>query len=142
MTNGADEGQDLFIKLEFKGASHRMERVKVFVSLTAACLFAVCGVSASAGAQKKGAASQAERGRAVYEARCVRCHGADGAGNTRMADIVEPPDLTDPAWQRRRSNARMIASVTNGLGQMPAFKRKLSRQEIAAAVAYVRTLKR
>jgi len=59
-----------------------------------------------------------------------------------MAEIVEPPDMTDAAWQRRRSNARMIASVTNGRGQMPAFKKKLTRQEIAAAVAYVRTLKR
>ena len=119
-----------------------MERVKVFVSLTAACLFAVCGVSASAGAQKRAAASQAERGRAVYEARCTRCHGADGAGRTRMAEIVEPPDMSDPEWQGRRSDARMIASVANGRGQMPAFKKKLSRQEIAAAVAYVRTLKR
>ena len=42
----------------------------------------------------------------------------------------------------RRGTARMIASVTNGRGEMPAFKRKLSRQDIAAAVAYVRTLKR
>jgi mono/diheme cytochrome c family protein len=117
--------------------------MKVVLSSAAACLFAVCGVSALAGAQKKSAGqSQAERGRAVYEARCVRCHGADGAGRTRMADIVEPPDMTDPAWQRRRSDARMIASVANGLGQMPAFKKRLTRQEIAAAVAYVRTLKR
>ena len=50
--------------------------------------------------------------------------------------------MTDPAWQRQRSNARMIASVSNGRGQMPAFKKRLTRQEIAAAVAYVRTLSR
>src|SRR2546421_9398785 len=43
-------------------------------------------------------------------------------------------DLTDAAWQSRRGTARMIASVTNGRGEMPAFKRTLSRQEIAAAV--------
>jgi mono/diheme cytochrome c family protein len=121
-----------------------MKRVKVFLSVTTACLFAayaaVSGVSAAAGA--RAGQSQAERGRAVYEARCTRCHGADGAGRTRMAEIVEPPDMTDPAWQRRRSAARMIASVSNGRGQMPAFKKKLTRQEIAAAVAYVRTLGR
>ena len=118
-----------------------MKRTKLFLPLSVFML--VAGVAASgAGAQKKGAASQAERGRAVYEARCVRCHGADGAGNTRMAEIVEPPDMTDPAWQRRRSSARMIASVANSLGQMPAFKKRLTRQEIAAAVAYVRTLRR
>ena len=59
-----------------------------------------------------------------------------------MAGIVEPPDLTDPAWQRQRSNARLTGSVASGLGQMPAFRKKLTRHEIAAAVAYVRTLKR
>lgn len=117
-----------------------MKRMKVVLSLTAACMFAAAtsGVSKARG----GGQSQVERGRAVYEARCTRCHGADGAGNTRMAEIVEPPDMSDPAWQRRRSNARMIASVANGRGQMPAFKKKLSRQEIAAAIAFVRTLRR
>jgi mono/diheme cytochrome c family protein len=120
-----------------------MKRTEVFVSLTGVVLIAAVasGVSAAAGAQK-GRASQVERGRAVYEARCTRCHGADGAGRTRMAEIVEPPDLTDAAWQRQRSNTRMVASVTTGLGPMPAFKTKLTRQEIAAAIAYVRTLRR
>jgi len=118
----------------------RMQRMKVVLSLAAACLLAAgaSGVSQARG----GSQSQAERGRAVYEARCTRCHGADGAGQTRMAEIVEPPDISDPAWQRRRSNARLSASVSNGRGQMPAFKKKLSRQEIAAVIAYVRTLRR
>ncbi|MBV9927119.1 MAG: cytochrome c [Acidobacteria bacterium] len=115
------------------------------MSLAVACLLgATAAVSGySAAAQKKGGAqSQVARGREVYTSSCVRCHGADGAGHTRLAEIVEPPDMTDPAWQRQRSTARMIASVSNGRGQMPAFKKKLSRQDIAAAVAYVRTLKR
>jgi mono/diheme cytochrome c family protein len=134
------QGRELFNEIEFKGMTQRMQRMKVVLSLAAVCLFAAgaSGVSEARG----GGQWQAERGRAVYEARCTRCHGADGAGRTRMAEIVEPPDMTDPAWQRRRSNARMSASVANGRGQMPAFKKKLSRQEIAAAVAYVRTLKR
>jgi len=117
-----------------------MQSMKLFLSLAAVCLFAAgaSGVSQARG----GSRSQAERGRAVYEARCTRCHGADGAGKTRMAEIVEPPDMSDPAWQRRRSNARMSASVSKGRGQMPAFRKKLSRQEIAAVIAYVRTLRR
>ena len=123
-----------------------MKRMKVFLSSAAACLFAaaaaVSGVSEASGTQGGRGQSQAERGRAVYEARCTRCHGADGAGRTRLAEIVEPPDMTDPAWQRQRSDARMNASVANGRGQMPAFKKKLSRQEIVAVVAYVRTLRR
>ena len=123
-----------------------MKRMKVVVCLAVAGLFAASAafenVSTAAQSRKGRGPSQVERGREVYAANCGRCHGADGAGHTRMAEIVEPPDMTDPAWQRHRSNARMIASVSNGRGQMPAFKKKLTRPEIAAAVAYVRTLKR
>jgi cbb3-type cytochrome c oxidase subunit III len=114
--------------------------VGVFVLLTSAA-GAASGVPTAA-APQGGRAAQVERGRAVYTERCARCHGSDGQGHTRMGETVEPPDLSDPAWQRGRSNARMIASVTNGRGQMPAFKKKLSRQEIADSVAYVRTLRR
>ena len=123
-----------------------MKRMKVVLSLAVVCLFgsaaAVSAISTAAETKKGKGQSQAERGREVYTANCGRCHGADGAGHTRMAEIVEPPDMSDPAWQRARGNARMIASVANGRGQMPAFKKKLSRQEIAAAVAYVRTFRR
>ena len=124
-----------------------MKRVKVVAFWVGVLLLltsvatAASGVSTAA-APQKGSAAQIERGREVYADRCVRCHGADGQGRTRLGETVEPPDLSDPAFQRGRSNAQMIASVTNGLGQMPAFKKKLSRQDIAASVAYVRTLRR
>ena len=114
--------------------------VGVLVLLTSAAT-AASSVPSVAGAQK-GRAAQLERGRAVYTDRCARCHGSDGQGRTRLGETVEPPDLSDPAFQRGRSNARMIASVTNGRGQMPTFKKKLSRQDIAASIAYVRTLRR
>lgn len=123
-----------------------MKRMKVVLSLAVVCLFgsaaAVSAVSTAAETKKAKGQSQIERGREVYTAHCARCHGADGAGRTRMAEIVEPPDMTDAAWQRRRSSSKMITSVSNGLGQMPAFKKKLTRQEITAAVAYVRTFRR
>jgi mono/diheme cytochrome c family protein len=123
-----------------------MKRMKVVLSLVVVCLFgtaaAVSALSMAAETKRGKGASQVERGREVYTANCGRCHGADGTGHTRMAEIVEPPDMSDPAWQRKRSTSHMVASVSNGLGQMPAFKKKLTRQEITAAVAYVRTFKR
>jgi cbb3-type cytochrome c oxidase subunit III len=99
------------------------------------------GVSTTA-ETKKGKAMLIERGRGVYTENCGRCHGSDGQGHTRTGEMVEAPDLSDASWQRSRRASRMVASVVNGRGQMPAFKKKLSRQDIAAAVAYVRTLKR
>jgi cbb3-type cytochrome c oxidase subunit III len=124
-----------------------MKRVKVVVFWAGVLLLltltatVVSGVSTAAEPQR-GRAAQVERGRAVYSDRCVRCHGSDGQGRTRLGETVEPPDLSDPAFQRGRSNARMINSVVNGRGQMPAFKKKLSRQQIADSIAYVRTLAR
>jgi cytochrome c6 len=123
-----------------------MKRMKVVLSLAVVCLFAasaaVSALSTAPETKKGKGQSQIERGREVYMSNCGRCHGADGAGHTRMAEIVEPPDMSDPAWQRQRSTSRMAASVANGRGQMPAFKKKLTRQEITAAVAYVRTFRR
>jgi len=124
-----------------------MKRVKVVVFWAGVLLLltltatVVSGVSTAA-EPERGRAAQVERGRAVYSDRCVRCHGSDGQGRTRLGETVEPPDLSDPAFQRGRSNARMINSVVNGRGQMPAFKKKLSRQQIADSIAYVRTLAR
>ncbi len=96
---------------------------------------------ASAGAEvKKG--QSVEKGKSIYAAKCARCHGADGRGQTTIGQMVEAPDLTDAGWRAGRSRARMIESVTRGRGSMPAFAKKLSKGEIAAAVAYARTLKR
>jgi cytochrome c oxidase cbb3-type subunit III len=119
-----------------------MNRLKALLLCAAALSFTL--VAAASGAPEPATAPQssAERGRAVYLNNCARCHAQDGTGNTRMGEMTEAPNLTDAAWQRRRSAARMVASVTNGRGGMPAFKRKLSKAEIASAVAYVRTLKR
>ena len=119
-----------------------MKRMKVFVFFAGVMSFAASVAGAAAPPQKGGAAARVERGREVYAERCARCHGADGQGRTRMGETVEAPDLSDPDWQRARSDARLLASVANGRGSMPPFKRKLSRQDIAASVAYVRTLRR
>ncbi|HVF57327.1 MAG TPA: c-type cytochrome [Pyrinomonadaceae bacterium] len=91
---------------------------------------------------RKSSAQTIEKGRAVYAANCARCHGGDGLGKTKLGEMVESPDLTDAKWQVKRSDARMSASVARGRGQMPGFAKKLSKEEIAAVVAYVRTMKK
>jgi cytochrome c oxidase cbb3-type subunit 3 len=120
-----------------------MKGMKVFVFCAGVLAFAAwAGGLGAAAAPQRGRAAQVERGREVYADKCARCHGSDGQGRTRMGETVEAPDLSDPAWQKARGDARMIASVANGRGQMPAFKKRLSRQDIAASIAYVRTLRR
>ena len=128
----------------------RMLKIKAAVLCATAALVVGHGLSralAAGGVQRKGgrgrtSAETLAQGRTVYAANCARCHGGDGVGRTTLGEMVEAPDLTDARWQGRRGDARMISSVTRGRGQMPAFGKKLSKDEIAAAVAYVRTLKK
>src|ERR1700750_562050 len=113
-----------------------MNRVKAFVFWAVVVVFAVFAASgvSSLADTRKGKSRAAESGRSVYTANCARCHGADGQSHTSMGEMTQAPNLTDAEWQGRHSTAHMIASVTNGRGEMPAFKHKLSKSEIAAAV--------
>lgn len=122
-----------------------MKRIKASAFLFILSVLFVMVVNAASGSSNSADTKrkpQSAKGRSVYTANCARCHGADGAGQTTMGEMTQAPNISDAAWQSRRNASRMIASVSNGRGQMPAFKKKLSKQDIAAAVAYVRSLKR
>jgi cbb3-type cytochrome c oxidase subunit III len=87
-----------------------------------------------------GSAEDAEMARAaaLFKTNCARCHLESGTGdpNHRKNGI---PNFTDAAWQKRESDAELIKVVTNGHGKiMPSFKDKLSPDEIALVVKYVR----
>lgn len=119
-----------------------MNRLKALLLCATILSFSLAAASAAAPGGTDTKKGRPAAGRAVYLNNCARCHAPDGTGSTTMGRMTEAPDLSDPAIQKALTTSRMTASVTNGRGQMPSFKKKLSRQEIAAAVAYVRTLKR
>jgi cytochrome c6 len=76
-------------------------------------------------------------GAAVYKAKCVACHGADGA-KTIPALGVKP--LNTPAVKSLGA-AGVNNIVTKGQAKMPAFGGKLSGEEITAVSGHVLTLK-
>ena len=69
-------------------------------------------------------------GRTLFLNSCAHCHGADARGD-------EGPDLHALDVSDRR-----IATVIRGgiKGEMPSFAKKHSPEEVAALVAYLRTL--
>jgi mono/diheme cytochrome c family protein len=71
-------------------------------------------------------------GKAAYLQRCVGCHGIDGSG------IVGPDIRPGKVLEKYASAETMEALIRDGLGEMPEFGSKLSDDEIAAVVAYVR----
>jgi cbb3-type cytochrome c oxidase subunit III len=81
-------------------------------------------------------------GTALFTNKCALCHEKNGAGKANWRAKGQP-DLRDPNWQKGHTDAQIADSIRNGKEKfMPAFKGKLSDQEITAVVAYIRTLKK
>lgn len=81
--------------------------------------------------------------RAVYTQYCARCHGAEGAADTELAQLYNATNFTDADWWRRGrlTNARMRRVIANGGSGMPAFRQRLSAAKINALIPYVRAFK-
>jgi|SRR5690349_77872 len=75
----------------------------------------------------------------VFKAKCVTCHGQDGSGNTPVGKSLQVADLRSQEVQKK-SDTELTQSVSEGKGNMPAFKTILSEDEIHAVLKYVRTL--
>ena len=140
-----------------------MKALKLSIALTVAALFgAACGIhetttrtsnqtanknapaaaainTNTAGGNNANAAnapSAAGDGASLYQSTvCAVCHGADGKGNPQMKDI---PNFADAAWQKKANDAAMINVIKNGKPPMPAYKNRLSDEQVKALVAYIR----
>ena len=79
---------------------------------------------------------------ALFAKNCATCHGKDGQAKTFKAKFNHARNLTDPAWQISVSDEQLFNSISNGRGRMPAWGKKLSKEQIDALVAYVRKLRK
>jgi mono/diheme cytochrome c family protein len=83
----------------------------------------------------------AQAGSDTYKAKCMMCHAADGSGNTPAGKSMGAIPFSSAALIKA-SDVDLIAATTNGKGKMPAYKAQLTAPQIAAAVAYLRTLQK
>jgi mono/diheme cytochrome c family protein/uncharacterized membrane protein len=75
----------------------------------------------------------------LFRRRCVKCHGTDGSGSRVHHRQPEIPDFSDPAWQARRSDAQLLASILDGKGKrMPSWRDKIRAELARGLVAVVR----
>ena len=95
----------------------------------AACAVALTVVVAGCGG---GGGSTPTTGPEIYKAYCSTCHGVDGQGGVgpALAGVVAEkyPNIDD-----------QIAVVMNGKGTMPAWRGRLTPQQIRRVVGYERT---
>jgi cytochrome c6 len=80
-------------------------------------------------------------GGADFKAKCAMCHGADGKGDTAMGKKFGLKDLGSAEVQKM-SDAELNTTITNGKDKMPKYDGKLSKDQIADLVKYIRTLKK
>jgi cytochrome c6 len=76
----------------------------------------------------------------IFEKRCAKCHGSDGKAQTKKGRELKAKDFTKPRFQQRTTDKEIVDAITDGLRKkkMPAFKNKLSPEEIQALVPFVR----
>ncbi|HET7437081.1 MAG TPA: cytochrome c [Thermoanaerobaculia bacterium] len=86
-------------------------------------------------------AAFAADGAATYKAKCAACHGADGKGDSAMGKKLGLRDLGSPEVQKQ-TDQQLHDWTANGKGKMPAYKDKLSADEIKALVVHMRTFKK
>lgn len=80
-------------------------------------------------------------GQAIYSAKCALCHGADGVAKPTWAK-KGAKNLNDPAWQKETTDEAITKIINEGNAEkkMPAYKGKLTPEEIASVVGHVRQL--
>ena len=79
------------------------------------------------------------RARANFAKNCETCHTPSGEGGTATIEgkKIRVPSLK-AAHAVRHTDDELLKIVTNGEEEMPAFKDKLSAEEIAELVRFVR----
>ena len=87
------------------------------------------------------AAAQAPDGQALYRQHCRTCHGAKGTPPAAMVGVYPAlSSFADPRFAQKHSEAQVVAVLEKGGKDMPPFRERLSKEEIAAVATYVRKL--
>jgi mono/diheme cytochrome c family protein len=91
------------------------------------------------------AGGDSAKGKSIYQAKCVTCHGANGKGDGPIGKKLKPParDFTS-AESKNKSPEDLQKVIENGVPKtsMVAWGKKLSETEVQDVLAYVLTLRK
>lgn len=88
------------------------------------------------------AQNETASGRKIFNEICANCHKEDGTGGkvTIEGKTINPDNLTTDKM-KKMADAKYVDYIENGVPDegMPAFKDKLSDEEIKTVISYIRT---
>ena len=135
-----------------------MNRLKALLILLAVAVFAAaCGQAATNSAVPSNSLANSQApatpatatpvavasGKDLYAKNCMTCHRESGKGGKVTVDgkALDPDDVTT-AKMKAKSDEKLYGYISEGFPDdgMPAYKDKLSPDEIKAIIAHVRTL--
>jgi mono/diheme cytochrome c family protein len=102
--------------------------------LLAALLLLVQSISLA----QDSSATGADKIKAKFKSACASCHAQDGSG-TPLGKSMNAPDLRSPEVQKL-SDAELTKAISDGKGDMPAFKKSFTPEQVQALVKHVRGL--
>lgn len=114
--------------------------LRIALTLVALMLACSCRIERRKSDAELGLNEQQSRGRAVYDAECIRCHepySRWGTHGPSLTGIYKKQFLPSgmPA-----NDARVSDVVLMGKAKMPSFRGKLSQQQLEDLLAYLKTL--
>lgn len=97
--------------------------------------------------------AEEQKGKVIYDKRCIGCHGETGKGDGPAADRLRPRPrsfkvarykFTFTEFGKLPQDSTLVRWVTEGLpgSSMPAWKDILNEDEIKSVVSYIKTLSR
>jgi mono/diheme cytochrome c family protein len=83
----------------------------------------------------------------TWEHSCARCHGADGAGQTKIGKKLGLKDYSSADVQAKLADADILKAIQDGVTvdgkqKMPSYKDKISDDDAKALVGYMRSFKK
>jgi len=78
---------------------------------------------------------------ATYKTKCAMCHAADGSGDTPTGKTMKVRDLRSDVVQKQ-TDVELTKIISGGKGKMPAYGKQMSTPDVAAMIAFIRTLKK
>ena len=85
------------------------------------------------------ASAEEGTGTKLYEANCVKCHGADGHGATPMGKAMKAKSLADPKWAAEDS-ADAVVSAFRANPKHKSIASKVSDDDLRAIAIHIREL--